>query len=115
MSVFSLVVHKVLEEAALSKVFAALAGSFVGVALMPKMTFMQGMIAFMGGFFIAFYGTPAIFFFFGYDMADVSPDVYSGVGFLVGTVGMVLFGGFMNVVKSIAEDPIAWLKVWRGK
>jgi hypothetical protein len=93
---------------------AAAAGSFVALMATKIGSWQQVIVLFVVGQLTAFYFTIPVAHWRGLDM-----NAYGWIGFLIGMLAMLVWGGLISLAKSLAEDPkgtLQWAReLWKGK
>ncbi len=93
---------------------ASAIGSFVALLVTKKYQWAHVVVYFLIGQATAFYFTAAIVDGLGWD-----PKNYSWVGFTIGVVGMLFWGGAIKLFENLRDDPkgtIDWArKLWKGQ
>lgn len=94
---------------------AAAFGSFAALLVTKKYQWAHVLVYFLIGQVTAFYFTTSIVDGLGWD-----PTNYSWVGFTIGVVGMLFWGGIIKLFENLRDDPrgtLEWAKalIWKGR
>lgn len=95
-----------LQEIMTHPVIAAAVGALMGLHALPGSSLAQKCGNVAAGFAIAAWGGPALVEY----MAVESPKLQSGVIFILGATGLVVFNAVIEAIKHL--DVVAWLTGW---
>ena len=92
---------------------ATAAGSLVALMVTRKYAWVHALTLFIVGQITAFIWTVPIAEAFRW-----STDYYGPIGFLIGMIGMLIWGGVIALGQNLADDPrgtLSWaFRLWRG-
>lgn len=93
---------------------AAAAGSFVALLVTRKPGWLHVLTLFFVGELTAFYWSDSVIMLLGW-----SQEYVKNVAFTIGAVGMLLWGGVLNLFQKVNDDPFGTISdlwgLWRGQ